>query len=138
MRILFTLEEGAKVPAQGYSGDAGWDLYTLENFSVPPGALINTRTGIRIAMDEGYFGRITARSSTIKTGLVVLEGIIDNGWRGELLIRVYNIGLTTIDIRKGTRLAQLIVHTIHPAQWVLCKNLPKSTRGNKGFGSSGQ
>lgn len=140
-RIYFTLGKGGdpQVPTRGYEGDAGWDLYVSETKVVPANQLVDLRTHIHVALPRGYYGRITTRSSTFRRhGLVVSEGIIDNGWRGELAIAVWNPGNHDVPVMVGDRLAQLLIHRIHDFKWVETETLPVSERGGRGFGSTGR
>jgi len=137
MKMQFTAGIGATKPTKSYAGDAGWDLYASDSVVVKPGEQKLVPTGISVALPAGFFGRIVARSSTASRGLQVLEGIIDNGWRGELFINVYNISDKPVSIVKIDRVAQLLIHEIHPIEWSICADLPSSERGTKGFGSTG-
>lgn len=139
MIIKFTLGPEATTPTRSYKGDAGWDLYSVKSLRIEPYESVNVETDVYIALPDGFFGRITARSSTIsKHGLLIVEGIIDNGWRGPLTIRAFNPFKQSVWIQEKTRLAQLLIHRIHEVRWELVKELPPSERGKKGFGSSGQ
>ena len=143
MKIYFQLlpgEGSPRVPTKAYPGDTGWDLYVSRDVVIPARSFTDIPTNIAIAMPEGLWGRITGRSSTLrKYGLLVNEGIIDNGYRGELFIGVFNLTNHDRFIPAGTRLAQLIFHwLIEDLQWELTVVLPPSQRQDKGFGSSGQ
>ena len=143
MKIYFQLllgEGNPRVPTKTYPGDTGWDLYISRDVVIPAHSFTDAHTDIAIAMPEGLWGRITGRSSTLrKYGLMVNEGIIDNGYRGELFIGVFNLTNHDRFIPAGTRLAQLIFHwLIEDLQWELTVVLPPSQRQDKGFGSSGQ
>jgi dUTP pyrophosphatase len=143
MKIYFQiLSSGGnpRVPTKAYPDDAGWDLYVSRDVVIPAYSFIDIHTDIAIAMPEGLWGRITGRSSTLrKYGLLVNEGIIDNGYRGELFIGVFNLTNHDRFIPAGTRLAQFIFHQlVEDLQWEPTMVLPPSQRQNKGFGSSGQ
>ena len=83
--IYFTMDDGEGDPTKpnrAYKGDAGWDLYCSRTQIVEPNSLVDVHTDIRVALPEHFYGRIVTRSSTMRVhGLVVSEGIIDNGWR---------------------------------------------------------
>jgi len=146
IEVLFKkLDPRARLPQNAYGNDAGWDLFCLEATTIREGQGRDIRTGLAVAIPEGYFGRIVARSSTMrKRGLLVLEGIIDAGFRGELFSYVYMpVGhklpktTDTVYIGEGESVAQLIIQKAHPIIWLERKELPVSNRGVKGFGSSG-
>ena len=143
MKVYFQLllgEGSPRAPTKAYLGDTGWDLYVSRDVVIPACSFTDIHTDIAIAMPEGLWGRITGRSSTLrKYGLLVNEGIIDNGYRGELFIGVFNLTNHDRFIQAGTRIAQLIFYwLIEDLQWESTMVLPPSQRQDRGFGSSGQ
>lgn len=142
------LDKRALPPTNAYAESAGWDLYVLEDTFIPVGSGVDVRSGLAVALPPGCFARIVGRSSTFrKRGLLVVEGIIDEGFRGELFSYVYNPenaiarevpGQYGIELKAGESVAQVIVHEALPVQWHWCPSeLPPSRRGDQGFGSSG-
>ena len=132
------LNDDATLPGYGYAGDAGMDLAVVGRHVLAPGESRDLPTGIAVEMPPGFWGRITGRSSTLrKRGLFINEGVIDNGYRGELLVYVTNRQSTPVEIEPGDRLAQLILHQIvhTDPEWV--DELSPSERGTAGFGSTG-
>lgn len=84
--VDFVLDEGAHRPVKQHTGDAGWDLYTSETCTIAPGETRDVHTGVGMRMPPCLFARITGRSSSLrKHSILVNEGIIDNGYTGELL-----------------------------------------------------
>jgi dUTP pyrophosphatase len=135
---MILVGEGGLVPTRAYPGDAGDDLYTSCRTVILPHSNENIPTGIRVKLPEGYYGRIVGRSSTIERyGLEVLEGIIDNGYTGELFIRVINIKDSVVTVAKNARLAQFIVAPITNTTYSVVDELPETERSTNGFGSSG-
>ena len=106
-----------------------------------PGETVDVHTDIKISMPPKTYARITGRSSTLrKLGLLVYEGIIDNGYTGEMFVCVHNLGKETFHVEKGMRLAQMIFGTIEDIRW---SELPEikadpRKRGDAGFGSTGK
>lgn len=142
---IFRVDSEALLPTQAYDGDAGWDLRVLEPTWINVNQGVDVRTGVAVAIPEGFFGRIVGRSSALrKRGLMVIEGIIDSGFRGELFSYVYcpntvrNVTTNGVKLERGDSVAQLIIHQIPPVEWVEVENLPDSERGLAGFGSSGR
>jgi dUTP pyrophosphatase len=138
--VDFELEKGAKAPYKKYSGDAGWDLFVSEDCEIPAGETVDIHTGVRIQMPRALFARITGRSSSLrKHKLLVNEGIIDNGYTGELFICVHNLGHETFHVKRGMRLAQVLFHQIEDVRWSQVKDVgpAKDGRGDNGFGSTG-
>lgn len=133
------LHPAAVLPHYSYPGDAGMDLTCIEPAYLGPGQGIDVPTGIAIEMPTGYWGRITGRSSTRrKLGLFVVEGVIDEGYRGELLVYVVNQNAHPMGIQAGDRLAQLILQRVVQAPCEWADELVPSARGTNGFGSTGR
>lgn len=132
--------------SRAYKGDAGIDLpIVLSDEDIKhgfkriwPNEREMLHTGIIMEFPIGYYGRIIHRSSTEKTHrLRVIEGIIDD-YRGEILVQVHNQNSSTVDVYHGDRLSQLILSKSFPFKLENATNLRPSTRGAKGFGSSGK
>jgi dUTP pyrophosphatase len=131
-------DPAAILPSFAYPGDAGVDLTTIKGGIIEPHTGRDLPTGLRVELPEGYWARITGRSSTLrKRGLLVNEGIIDGGYRGELFVYVYNPNGSPVPIESGARLAQLILAPIVMPEVVEVDELTASLRGENGFGSSG-
>lgn len=139
--VEFELSEGAKAPYKKHVGDAGWDLFVSEDCDIPPNETVDVHTGVRINMPPYVFARITGRSSSLrKYHLLVNEGVIDNGYTGELFVCVHNMGTETFHVEKGTRLAQILFHVIEDIRWCPVKKIRTAPgkRGDAGFGSTGR
>lgn len=143
--IAFLVEDGGTLPTRANDGDAGFDLYTSEDTTIPGGEFVDVPCGIRVALPPRTWARITGRSSTLrKKRLLVAEGIIDTGYRGPLYAGVRNLEESPVTVRKGERIAQLIPHDNvaakhHPVEIDrgLFDRIPGDGRGEAGFGSSG-
>lgn len=139
--VDYRLGEGARRPFKRHSGDAGWDLYASRPVTIAPGETADVHTDIYISMPSRLYARITGRSSSLrKWRLLVNEGIIDNGYRGELFVCVHNMGDSPVEVRPGMRLAQVLFHVIEDVRWSEVDVLPGSPdgRGESGFGSTGE
>lgn len=120
-----------------YPGDAGIDLPIVGEHILSPGESKDIPSGIKLAIPEKYYGRITGRSSALrKRNIKVHEGIIDSGFRGELFSYVTNESSIATSLSSDDRVAQLIIQPVVEIQWEPTKQLPASTRGEQGFGSS--
>lgn len=138
--VDFELSDGAKVPFKKHNGDAGWDLFTSEDCDIRPGETVDVHTGIKINMPPFLYARITGRSSSLrKHNLLINEGIIDNGYTGEMFVCVRNMGDKTFHVKKGMRLAQVLFHAIEDIRWSQVDEIKPAPgkRGNNGFGSTG-
>lgn len=134
---VLALHEDARLPGYGYPGDAGMDLAIVGDHTINPGESRDLPTGVAVEMPEGHWGRITGRSSTLrKKGLFINEGVIDAGYRGELLVYVTNRNGLPVQVSAGDRLAQLIVSPVVQATPEWAMSLSSTARGSNGFGST--
>lgn len=128
-------------PRRHHVGDAGFDLICAERMVVQPHSFADANCGIRIEFPPGIWGRITGRSSTLRRrGLMVAEGIIDNGYRGDLFAGLWNLEDEVRVVERGDRIAQLILHDLvaHRVAFERATTpLMISDRGENAFGSTG-
>jgi dUTP pyrophosphatase len=140
--LITRLDAGLPLPAYASAGDAGLDLYSTEDVSIKPGRRQLVGTGIALAIPEGYAGFVQPRSgSAIKLGLGILNspGLIDSGYRGEVKVVAVNLDPDeTIDIKRGDKIAQLVVLKVSGITLKEVNALPVSERGAGGFGSTGR
>lgn len=137
LRVVL-LHPDAVLPQYAYPGDAGADLSIIGSHWLEPNEGKDLPTGIKIEAPVGFWTRIVGRSSTLrKRSLWVNEGIIDNGYRGELFVYVRNVSASAVRIERGARLAQIILAPIVRPEIVAVDALSESARGTNGFGSSG-
>lgn len=130
----------ARMPIRAHTDDAGFDLYVAARVAVPAHSFRDVPSGVSMELPHGYWGMLTGRSSTIrKRGLLVVQGIIDGGYRGELFSAVWNLTDQEVIIEAGERIAQLIILPNATMSSVLIRTdaLGDSDRGFQGFGSSG-
>jgi dUTP pyrophosphatase len=136
------LDPDLPVPAYARAGDAGLDLLAAEDVTLNPGDRTAVPTGIAVAIPEGHAGFVHARSGkALKEGLAVANapGLIDSGYRGEIKVIVVNLDPnSTIDIKRGEKVAQLVVQAVVAADLDEVEELPGSERGEGGFGSTGR
>lgn len=135
------LHNDATIPEYKHEGDAGFDFYVLEEVVVPPNRTALLRTGLAVAIPEGYELQIRMRSgASLKTPLIIpnAPGTIDSGYRGEVGIPVRNVGPKEYKVVKGERIAQGILKRVPRAIFVVVDKLPDSERGESGFGSTGK
>ena len=136
--LLVCDEEFAPVYAK--AGDAGADLRSVENLILANGARALVRTGVRIALPAGYVGLVHPRSGlALKHGVTVLNspGTIDAGYRGEIMVTLFNSGTEDFEIKIGDRIAQLVVQEFFEARFIRVETLPDSDRSDTGYGSTG-
>lgn len=134
------LNPAPKMPIRAHSDDAGFDLFVSETVVVPPHGFKDVPSGVSVELPHGYWGLLTGRSSTIRQrGLLVVQGIIDTGYRGELFSAVWNLTSQPVVVTKGDRIAQFIILPNETQNTLLVRSeaLGDSERGLGGFGSSG-
>lgn len=139
---LHALDPGLAPPAYAQAGDAGADLRTAVDVSLAPGERALVPTGVALAIPEGYGGFVHPRSGlAVRHGLSVVNapGTIDAGYRGEIKVPLVNHDRDeTIVVRRGDRIAQLVVQPVTRVVFDVVDELPDSTRGAGGFGSTGR
>ncbi len=135
---IMRLSSEAILPTRAHPGDAGLDLYNLEDIELSPRQGKVVATGIAIALRSGYVGLVADRSSLGKKGIKTAGGVIDSGYRGEIHIVLWNLSETSFLLKKGERIAQLLVLPIATPRVVEVNTLDETVRGAKGFGSTGQ
>ncbi|WP_431954559.1 dUTP diphosphatase [Nocardia lijiangensis] len=138
---LLRLDPGIPVPTRAHEGDAGVDLCTTEDVILEPGERVLVGTGIAVALPVGTVGLIHPRSGlAAKAGLSVVNtpGTVDAGYRGEIKVCLINHDpRTRIELRRGDRIAQLLVQRVELVDFVEVDRLDETTRGAGGYGSSG-
>ncbi len=137
---LLRLDPALPLPRQTHPGDAGVDLRARESATLAPGERTLIPTGIAVAIPEGHVGLVCPRSGlAMRHGISVVNapGVVDAGYRGELQVIAVNLGDETVTLRRGDRIAQLVVVPLANLGFDEVTELPASTRGEDGFGSSG-
>jgi dUTP diphosphatase len=128
------------VPVRAYSGDAGLDLSSCERVELGPGERALVPTGLAVAIPEGYAGYVQPRSGlAAKHGISIVNtpGLVDSGYRGELLVNLFNTDTREpFVVEPGMRIAQLVILELPEVELVEVDELPESERGVRGFGSS--
>jgi len=131
--------EEAKLPTKNHENDTGYDVYSVENKVIPARGSAVVNVGLKFAsIPEGYWIKVESRSGLgFKHGIHAHPGIIDQGYRGDAGIKLYNNTDTDYEVKQGDRIAQFVVYfNIHmPVEW---GTVEETSRGEKGFGSSGK
>jgi dUTP pyrophosphatase len=129
----------AKLPIYAHHNDAGMDLFALEDMELPAQSRVGIPTGIAIEIPDEYVGLIWDKSGLAsKNGISTLGGVVDSGYRGEIIVLVVNLSQQTWQIKKGEKVAQMLIQKIfHPAIQEV-DVLGDSERGERGFGSTGK
>jgi len=132
------LEKNAIIPTKANANDAGWDLYSTVDIVIPSKQRNTVKTGIALEIPEHMAGLIWPRSGlSVKKGIDVLAGVIDSGYRGEIMVCLYNTSDEHVSINRGDRIAQIIFQEVPCVMMLHQEGLGSSQRGDNGFGSSG-
>ena len=130
----------AVVPSRAYAGDAGLDLAAIERVELAAGERAVVPTGLAVAIPDGYAGFVQPRSDLASHhGITIVNtpGLVDSGYRGELMVVLHNTDRTQpFVVEAGMRIAQLVVLPIPEIELVEVDELPATERGGRGFGSS--
>jgi dUTP pyrophosphatase len=132
------LDSRATIPVRGTPGSAGADLFSIEEQKIAPGEIVKIRTGLAFEIPEGKFIKIFDRSSMVtKRSLIALAGVIDEDYRGHLLVVLHNVGDKTISIAPYEKIAQMVILKYEVEEFEEAAELSDTSRGEGGFGSTG-
>lgn len=138
---LTRLDPGVPIPSYAHPGDAGADLVTVRDIDLAPGERTTVGTGLAIALPEGFAGFVHPRSGlAARSGLSVVNapGTVDAGYRGEIKVCLINHDpREPVRLRRGDRIAQLVVQRVEHVVFDEVPELPGSARGDGGYGSTG-
>lgn len=140
--LVRLLDPGIPLPRYAHDGDAGLDLYAAADASLKPGERKAIPTGIALAIPEGFAGFVQPRSGRALAeglGIVNSPGLIDSGYRGEVVVIAINHDLDeAIDVRRGDRIAQMVILPVPRVAVEEVVELPPTDRGSGGHGSTGR
>jgi dUTP pyrophosphatase len=139
--LIQRLDPELPVPAYAHPGDAGADLVATSDVTLKPGERAMVGTGIAIALQDGYAAFVHPRSGlAAKHGVSIVNapGTVDAGYRGEIKVCLVNLDTAAeVTLRRGDRIAQLVIQRVEKARFVEVEKLPGSARGEGGYGSTG-
>lgn len=137
MKIKCVLDEGAYMPSKAHAADAGLDLRVPARYVLPAHGSIVVDTGVHLAIPEGYVGFLKSKSGlNVKCGLRG-EGVIDAGYTGPIVVKMYSDSDEEHVFEPGDKLIQLVILPIPQVELVEVNSLDDTERGDDGFGSSG-
>ena len=128
------------MPSYATSGAAGLDLRASEDVVLGAGERLAVPTGLVVALPEGYEGQVRCRSGlALRHGLSLVNGVgtIDSDYRGEVKVLMVNLGSETVTLKRGERVAQMVVVAVERVELEESENLSETSRGSGGFGSTG-
>ena len=138
--LVQLLDADLPMPSYADPGDAGADLVSRVDLTLAPGERAMIPTGIAVALPPGYVALIHPRSGlAAKHGISMVNspGVVDAGYRGELNVLLINHGQAAVNIKRGERIAQMLIQQVEHARLHHVETLPGSHRGSGGFGSTG-
>ena len=139
--LIRRLDPDLPVPHRAHPGDAGSDLYLTADLDLQPGQRATVGTGVCIALPDGYAGFVHPRSGlAARFGLTIVNapGTVDAGYRGEIKVILLNTDAKhPVQLRRGDRIAQLVIQKVERPLWREVTTLPGSQRGDGGHGSTG-
>lgn len=133
------LNPKAILPDYSHPGDAGLNLYSLEDYELKPAERKDFSTGISIEIEPGYVALVKDRSGlAVKSGIHTMAGVIDAGYRGEYKVVLINHGQQPYQVNQGDKIAQLLIMPVEQVKIQQVDELSDSYRSNGGFGSTGK
>lgn len=132
------LHDDMTTPHYAHEGDAGIDLRSAINYILKAGESYTVPTGTKMAIPNGHVGLIWDKSGhAAKNVIHVLAGVVDSGYRGEIKIVLKNLGTNEFEIKKDMKIAQILIQPVARANLIEKESLEDTTRGEGGFGSTG-
>jgi dUTP pyrophosphatase len=134
------LHQNTRLPQKAHPKDEGWDLFSIENSTIPSRGSYIFKTGLKLAfLDEGYWLKIESRSGlAFKNDIIAFQGVIDNEYRGEIGVKLFNLSEVPYDVKIGDRIAQLTIHYSNVDFGVEWGKVIATSRHSNGFGSTGR
>ena len=134
------LDIGARIPTYAHDDDAGIDLCCKENelYIIQPKSSVIIDTGVHIAIPQGYYGDIRAKSGLLFKCDILTTGTVDCGYTGSIKVKLINLGEKEFIVGNGDKIAQLVITPYFKADFEITNKLEETERGSKGFGSTGR
>ena len=138
VKVKVKLEPGAYLPEYAHEADAGMDLRSPRDVYIMPNSSRTIDTGVHIAIPPGMVGMLKSKSGlNVKHGLLN-TGVIDSGYTGSIVVKLYNHTYSTYFVKQGDKISQLVILPVIHAQLELVDELEETERGDHGFGSTGK
>ena len=136
--IKVKLDDGAYLPVRAHETDAGADLFSMEDFTVPAHGSAETNTGVHVELPKNTVGMVKSKSGLNIKACVACEGVVDEGYTGAIRLRLYNHGDYDYHFKVGDKLTQLVVMPVIYPAYVESEEIDGGARGDAGFGSTGK
>lgn len=138
MNIKVVLDKGAYMPTKAHKADAGFDLFAPEDYRLHAHGSVIIDTGVHIEIPAGYVGFIKSKSGLNVKRSIRAEGVIDSGYTGSIVAKLYNDSNDVHVFCRGDKITQLVILPIPDVELEQVNDLDETERGNNGFGSSGR
>lgn len=133
------LDPNAHLPTRAHETDAGLDLYSREAERIEPRGSASFDTGVHIELPKGFYGKIESKSGlNVNHGIVSCGGVIDEGYNGSIVVKLYNMTDEPYNVLPGDKIAQLVIMLYATPTIELADEISGGDRGEKGFGSTGR
>ena len=137
MKVM--LDKGAYMPERGHDGDAGLDLKTQKWVEIPAHGYATIDTGVHMEIPKGFYGKLESKSGlNVKHSVVSLGGVIDSGYTGSIVAKLYNLSDVNYIFKPGDKVVQIIIQPCEYPELELTGHFKETERGNCGFGSTGK
>lgn len=136
--MLIKLDKDAIMPTKAYETDAGWDLYSTIDTIVSAKSSAIIDTGVHIQIPTGFTGFLKSKSGLNVKHNIISTGVIDSGYTGSIIVKLYNLGETDYSIKKGDKVTQLVILPCVHTAFQQVQEFEITNRGDNGFGSSGK
>ena len=138
MILKIKLDPGTKPPTRAHDSDAGLDIYSRERAVIYPSSGGVFDSGVHVQIPEGYVGFLKSKSGLNVKHSIQSEGVIDSGYTGSIMVKLFNHGSQAVTIEEGQKISQLVILPIVTPTHEVEDSLEETERGDKGFGSSGK
>lgn len=132
------LDEGVTLPNRAYATDAGADICCREGFTIAGRSSAVIRTGVHVQLPPGTVGMIKSKSGLNIKRNIISDGTIDEGFTGEIIVKLYNLGDQAQHFKQGDKITQLVVLPVHYPDIVQVDEIEGGERGDAGYGSTGR
>lgn len=136
MRIV--LDQNAIAPTRAFPTDAGLDLYARETQTIPARGYASFDTGVHVEIPEGCAGILVSKSGLNVKNNLTSTGLIDEGYTGSIVVKLYNNGFFDFKIERGMKISQLVIVPVRYEEVEIAESLGDTERGSRGFGSTGR
>lgn len=138
MKVRFMLDDRAFVPEYAHATDGGADLRSPDFATVKPGSSVLIDTGVHIEIPAGWVGMLKSKSGLNVNHSITSEGVIDAGYTGSIIVKLYNHGDSEYTVHRGDKITQICLMPVYHADFEQADGLVSLGRGNNGFGSTGR